>query len=231
MSTTTDSPLSPSEPAADPPLALPADGPGKVIVGLGNPGEKYSETRHNYGFWVVEELARRWRVELEGDSCRCLLASDAGNLLAQPQTFMNRSGLAVRCLAEKWGFRPRDFLMVFDDIDLPLGTLRMRKSGGPGGHRGLESVIENLRTTDVPRLRIGIRPATSEESASQGSAALPTSTQTQGQLSDFVLAPFSAAERSTVEAEIQRAADACQCWLEQGADRAMANFNGTNPES
>lgn len=193
---------------------------GRGIVGLGNPGEQYRDTRHNYGFWVVEELARRWRVELTGDSCHCRLARAERALLVQPQTFMNRSGYALRCLAEKWAYRPGDFLIVYDDIDLQLGTLRMRKSGGPGGHRGLESVIENFRTTEVPRLRVGIQPVVVEASAIDSEPAVS--------LADFVLAPFSPAERVMVDREIQRAADACECWLSDGVERAMGRFNGSD---
>src|SRR6185503_4967604 len=129
----------------------------RLILGLGNPGERYRDTRHNAGFRVVEELARRWGLHLDRQECNAFVAQGEA-LLAMPQTYMNRSGWAARCLVETHGIDPLDVLVVYDEVALPLGRLRLRKSGSPGGHRGLESVIENLRTDQVPRLRLGIAP-------------------------------------------------------------------------
>ena len=106
----------------------------KGIFGLGNPGVQYRGTRHNCGFRVVDELARRWNVDFEDRGCRSLIARGGPAHLVKPQTYMNRSGFAARCLVEKWGYRAGEILVVFDDIDLPLGTLRLRASGSPGGH-------------------------------------------------------------------------------------------------
>lgn len=184
--------------------------PSRAVVGLGNPGEEYARTRHNLGFWVVDELARRWTLSLREGACHSRLGRGERALLVQPLTYMNRSGYTIRCLAEKWGYRAADLLVVFDDVDLPLGTLRLRSAGGPGGHRGLESVIENLRTTEVARLRLGIRPAAGDD----------------GDLSDFVLAPFGSDEEELATLAVERAADACECWLDEGAERAMSLFNG-----
>jgi PTH1 family peptidyl-tRNA hydrolase len=134
-------------------------------------------------------------------------------LLAQPQTYMNRSGYAARCLLESYpAIEPAAVLVVYDEINLPLGKLRLRKSGSPAGHRGIESILENLRTDQVPRLRLGIAP----ESGSPAGEDWP----------DFVLAPFVAEEAETVAAMILRAADACETWWREGAEAAMRKFNG-----
>lgn len=133
-------------------------------------------------------------------------------LLALPQTYMNRSGYAARCLAERHGFAPEDVLVVYDEIYLPLGRLRLRRSGSPGGHRGMESVVENLRSDDVPRLRLGV---------ARGDGATPGGDD----LADFVLSPFAPDERPAVDDMIAKAADACLAWLDQGIEAAMNAFN------
>jgi PTH1 family peptidyl-tRNA hydrolase len=183
----------------------------RLILGLGNPGERYRDTRHNVGFRVVEELARRRGVRLRTSECASLVGEVPELVLAQPQTYMNRSGYAARCLLERRGLAPQDLLIVFDDVHLPLGKLRLRPSGSPGGHRGMESVLENLRSAEVPRLRLGVGPE--EEVAGE-------------ELADYVLEPFAKGEREAVETMIARAADACECWLADGAETAMNRFNG-----
>ena len=203
----------------------------KLVVGLGNPGPEYEQTRHNVGFWVLDELARRrglaWR-----DCCRAAFAS-TGELeaavsdervergceravldLAKPQTFMNRSGLSVRCLMEQFGYDVSNILVVFDDVALPLGRLRLRIRGSTGGHRGLASVIHQVRTQELSRLRFGILP---EEPL-------------DGELPEFVLAPFARGELERVEAEVQRAADCCESWAADGAQVAMNEYNRVNNE-
>ena len=137
----------------------------RLILGLGNPGERYRDTRHNVGFRVVEELARRRGVRLRTAECASLVGEGPELVLAQPQTYMNRSGYAARCLLERRGLAPQDLLIVFDDVHLPLGRLRLRPSGSPGGHRGMESVLENLRSAEVPRLRLGVGPTEQEVAA------------------------------------------------------------------
>lgn len=185
----------------------------RLILGLGNPGERYRDTRHNAGFLVVEELARRWGVRLDRRECNAFVGGEQdGTLLALPQTYMNRSGWAARCLVETHALDPAGVLVVYDEVALPLGKLRLRKLGSPGGHRGLESVIENLRTDQVPRLRLGISP---EDGPPRGE-----------DLVEFVLAPFPADQREAVEAMVSRAADACEVWVGEGAEAAMAKFNG-----
>src|SRR5262245_47568411 len=190
-----------------------------LILGLGNPGPEYRETRHNVGFRVVEELARRRGVEFPGAAraeCGALVAAAPGPgpglTLAQPQTYMNRSGYAARCLAEVRGFAPEEILVVYDEVALPLGRLRLRRAGSPAGHRGMESILQQLQTDQVPRLRLGVA---AEAGPPPGEA-----------LAEFVLSPFAAAEREAAEAMIERAADACEAWLAEGPDAAMARFNG-----
>ncbi len=186
----------------------------RIILGLGNPGERYAATRHNVGFRVVEELARRRGTPLAGRECNAWVAG-GDLLLAAPQTYMNRSGHAARCLRERRGVAPEDFLVVYDEIHLPLGTLRLRRDGSPAGHRGMESVLENLGTDRVPRLRLGV-----------GSGDGPPAGD---DLVAFVLEPFAAGERQRVEAMILRAADACEVWAADGAEAAMQRFNGPLP--
>src|SRR5687767_11768291 len=128
-----------------------------LVVGLGNPGAEYRDTRHNVGFRVVEEVARRAGLRLRGGECNSLVASSGDLLLALPQTFMNRSGYAVRCLVERYELAPPSVLVVLDEVALPLGRLRVRGSGSPGGHRGLESILESLQSDAVARLRLGVR--------------------------------------------------------------------------
>ena len=128
----------------------------RLILGLGNPGEPYRDTRHNVGFRVVEELARRWEIPLDGSECNSLVgrfvfkgtAGEDPVLLVKPRTYMNRSGWAARCFAERHGLDPAAVLVVYDEVNLPLGKLRLRRAGSPAGHRGLESVIENLRSAE-----------------------------------------------------------------------------------
>jgi len=191
----------------------------RLVLGLGNPGERYADTRHNLGFRVVDELARRLGVRLRGGLCGALWATTDEVDLAAPQTYMNRSGYSARCLAERNGHSPEDILVVYDEVHLPLGRLRLRGRGSPGGHRGMESIIENLRTTGVPRLRLGVAPHDGE-----GTAASVTGGG--GSLPDFVLAPFRPAERETAEEMVQRAADCALSWVRRGVDATMNEYNG-----
>ena len=185
------------------------EAPRRLILGLGNPGDRYRNTRHNVGFEVVGELARRRSIRLSKLDCNTLLAEGDDVTLGMPQTYMNRSGYAARCLVERKGFEPGNILVVFDEVNLPLATLRLRTQGSPGGHRGMESVIRSLNTDRVPRLRLGIGP---EEGTTED-------------LVEFVLEPFEAAEREPVKEMIERAADACESWLELGPERTMNRFN------
>lgn len=203
--------------AGDAAKEAPPESGRRLLLGLGNPGSEYRDTRHNLGARVVEELARRAGRELAPGECRSLFSRAEGYDLAVPQTYMNRSGFAARCLCERYGYRPQDVLVIFDDLSLPVGKLRLRASGSPGGHRGMESVLESLRTGEVPRLRLGIAPVSQE-----GEAVV----EEPEDVVDFVLSPFSEGEIDRIEEEITRAADACEYWLEHGVTATMNRFNG-----
>jgi PTH1 family peptidyl-tRNA hydrolase len=190
-------------------------GATRLVLGLGNPGPKYADTRHNLGFRVVDALAGRLGIAVDRTECNALIGGrrigDPGEvLLAKPLTYMNRSGHAARCLVERRGLEPPAVLVVYDEVSLPLGRLRLRPSGSPGGHRGMESVIASLRTEDVARLRLGIGP----EGGVPGEEML-----------DFVLEPFARDEREAAAEMVERAADACRVWIEQGGQAAMNRFN------
>jgi PTH1 family peptidyl-tRNA hydrolase len=223
----------------------------RLILGLGNPGEQYRATRHNVGFRVVEELARRRQARLDRLECNALTArvevAAAENapaaaspppgplavLLAQPQTYMNRSGFAARCLLELHGLAPDQVLVVYDEVNLPFGRLRLRRAGSPAGHRGIESILENLRTDQVPRLRVGIAGPDGPSAGGAGGAGGPADAAAAGDagaagnaMVAHVLSPFTAAEEEALAPVIRRATDACEVWLREGIDAAMSRFNG-----
>jgi PTH1 family peptidyl-tRNA hydrolase len=160
---------------------------------------------------VVERLCAARRLGFDREECRSLVAERDGVRFCQPQTYMNRSGWALRCLAERHGLEPAAILVVYDEVALPLGRMRARARGGAAGHRGMESVLENLRTEEVPRLRLGV-------GAAEGETRSPD-------LATYVLAPFLPAEAATVEELIARAAAAVEVWLEAGIEAVMNRFN------
>lgn len=164
---------------------------------------------------MVDELARRQGIVLTAGECNSAVGRLPGDtlVLAQPHTYMNRSGYAARCLVERYGFDPGDMLVVYDEVALPLGRLRLRPGGSPAGHRGLESVIHELRSDEIPRLRLGI--------AADGDDAEPPA-----DLAEYVLEPFAAEEEEAVGEMVSRAAAACQAWLDDGVETAMNRFNG-----
>jgi PTH1 family peptidyl-tRNA hydrolase len=188
-----------------------------LIVGLGNPGSKYQGTRHNLGFRVVDELAARRRRTLDREACASMVAEDGDVLLVKPVTYMNRSGYAVRCLLEQRNLTPDKMLVIYDEVHLPLGSLRLRGGGEPAGHRGMESIVRNVQTTQFPRLRMGV-------GGPDGAPAAET-------LADYVLEEFGPDEMGPAEEMVGRAADAVEAWLSQGLDEAMNQFNRTPPSS
>ncbi|MBI2873227.1 MAG: aminoacyl-tRNA hydrolase [Chloroflexi bacterium] len=184
----------------------------RVIVGLGNPGRQYDATRHNVGFWCMDELARRHGMQFERRHRLALIAQGqiAGGpvVLAKPRTFMNRSGEAVRYLLDRFHSVPGELLVINDDMDLPAGKLRLRPRGSSGGHHGLDSIIAQVGTQEFPRVRIGVgRPPSTAEGV------------------EHVLGGFSRTERALVDDAIRRAADAVEAVLSQGIDVAMNLFN------
>jgi PTH1 family peptidyl-tRNA hydrolase len=184
-----------------------------LIVGLGNPGPKYEWTRHNCGFMVVDELARRLGREIRAPECQALTArvtiGDQASLLAKPQTFMNLSGVAVAALKTKYGIEDlSSILVISDDLALPFGRIRLRQQGGAGGQKGLKSVIEKLDAQDFPRVRLGIAPDHPINDAA-----------------DFVLTEFPKKDRDALSEMVARAADAVESVLTTGIGNAMSKYN------
>jgi PTH1 family peptidyl-tRNA hydrolase len=186
----------------------------KLIVCLGNPGGKYRDTRHNIGFAVVDELARRGRVEFDSAPVEALVAKVRGAepvLLAKPMTFMNASGEAVGGLARYFKIEPADLLIVVDEVQLPLGKLRARARGSAGGHNGLKSLIAHMGD-EFARLRIGVGRGDQRRD-----------------LADHVLARFEADEAAEVERMTTRAADASEMFITSGIEAVMNAYNGGDP--
>lgn len=198
-----------SEPAWVPPVSL--------VVGLGNPGQAYLNTRHNVGFLLLDRLISRWQaneISLIPQGICYTAVSDQGSLLAmKPMTYMNLSGDAVSALSEVAPVTPARMLICYDDVSLPLGTLRVRASGSAGGHKGLQHILGVLESDAVPRLRLGIDSAGREGSP----------------LKDFVLQPFAAEEQDLVLRVLDRAADAVDAWLHQDIQAVMGQYNGPVP--
>ncbi|PJF41301.1 MAG: aminoacyl-tRNA hydrolase [Chloroflexi bacterium] len=185
-----------------------------LIVGLGNPGKKYANNRHNFGFRVVDALAQRHGMMLAKKEKNALTASGIINghkvLLAQPQTYMNNSGQAVRGLVDFYKLSLENLLVISDDLDIPLGTIRLRRGGGPGGQNGLRSIIQHLGTRDFNRLRLGIgRPPGKMEA------------------SNYVLTDFEGDDAILAQEVVDRAVLAVEAWLADGIDLTMTRFNGT----
>ena len=184
----------------------------KLIAGLGNPGAKYKGTRHNVGFEVVDALASRQRLawesaKVEGLVARARFGAEPA-LLLKPLTFMNLSGDAVQGLAHYFKIDVPDIIVVTDDVNLPLGRLRARKSGTEGGHNGLRSVAQRLGTIEYPRLRVGVGRGDGDR-----------------ELADHVLSKFEPDEMPGIEAAIARAADAAELFVTDGIDVVMNRFN------
>ena len=188
--------------------------PMHLIVGLGNPGAEYAKTRHNAGFLLVERLAELWRAGWTKErkfAARVARAEWLGRkvLLAEPQTFMNLSGESVGGLVQFYQVPLEKILVVVDDADLPVGEIRLRPGGGTGGHHGLESVTQHLGSKAFPRLRIGI--GRQDE---------------MREITGHVLGKFSAGESALLEKVLERAAGQIECWLGDGLQKAMSQFNG-----
>ena len=184
----------------------------KLIVGLGNPGKKYQHTRHNIGFLVIDRIAEQNLIAVKRKLCDALVGEGFLNreriVLAKPQTFMNRSGAAVKDILGKYRGTAEDLLVVYDDLDLPFGRIRIRPQGSAGGHRGIQSIQEHLAGAPFCRVRVGIgRPPEGLDAAG------------------YVLEPFSAVERSELREKIDRAAASVECILKDGVESAMARFN------
>ncbi len=193
------------------PLVIP-----QLIVGLGNPGSKYDKTRHNIGFEAIDHLAQRWQVSLsdhkkfQGIAGEGLTGYQKIRLL-KPQTFMNLSGQSVRAVLDWYKLDPTQVLVIYDDLDLPLGKLRMRLSGSAGGHNGMKSIISHLGTPAFPRLRLGIG-------------------KSQDETISHVLGKFSIAEAPIVREVLELSSDAVQLALRQGVEKSMSLYNSRSVE-
>lgn len=183
----------------------------KIIVGLGNPGEKYLKTRHNFGFMVIDRLAQQLETECSQKKFQSFFCKKSVEqeeiILLKPQTFMNLSGVAVREAVDMYKCALQNLMVVCDDLDLPLGKIRIRRNGGCGGHRGLESVAASMGSTGFPRLKIGIgRPAA-------------------GEPGNYVLSVFSREEEAVAAEAIGKACQALKTWIFEGIDACMNKFN------
>jgi len=183
-----------------------------AVVGLGNPGRRYSGTRHNVGFTFIRKTAREWKVKLR----KKIFFSKAGEvkrkeekiLLALPQTYMNKSGLTVKKIMEGRDIKPEHLVVVYDDLDISLGEIRIRKRGGPGTHKGMISIVEEIRTEEFPRIRVGLGPLPNNENAV-----------------NYVLSSFDKAEESRLEEGLRKARKALEMILSGEVERAMNTYN------
>ncbi|HMQ17304.1 MAG TPA: aminoacyl-tRNA hydrolase [Phycisphaerae bacterium] len=185
----------------------------KLVAGLGNPGPRYDGSRHNVGFEVVEELARRWKAgALRFDRDYEALVGEAQPpagrvLLLKPMTYMNLSGRSVSAVARFYKLDPGSLMVVYDDLDLPVGQVRIRAGGSAGGHKGMADVISAVGSPDIARVRIGIGKVHRAETV------------------DHVLSRFAPDEREDIEQAVRTATDAVECWVAESIDVAMNRFN------
>jgi peptidyl-tRNA hydrolase, PTH1 family len=193
-----------------------------LLVGLGNPGEKYRQTRHNIGFMVIDALAERWRISITAHK-RFLGEFGEGQSqqgkpvqLLKPTTFMNNSGQSVRAALDWYKRPPESVLVIYDDLDLPVGKLRLRLQGSAGGHNGMKSLIAHLQTPNFARLRLGIG---NPRQPGEPKDAIP-----------HVLGPFAVAEKKLVAATIDLAIEAIEMSLSQGVEQAMNRYNSRTAE-
>ncbi|MCX8159515.1 MAG: aminoacyl-tRNA hydrolase [Candidatus Saccharicenans sp.] len=189
-----------------------------LVVGLGNPGTEYSQTRHNAGFLVVQSLARDWHLQLKTRAYRCRLAETRWHrttvILALPQTYMNLSGQAVLALLTGYRLKPQNLIVVYDDLDLDVGQIRVRASGSPGSHRGMQSIVEAIGTQDFPRVRVGIGPKPEGRDAAE-----------------YVLEEFLPEEREKLQPALDRACRAVEMIVGGDLPRAMNLFNRKKQET
>jgi peptidyl-tRNA hydrolase, PTH1 family len=183
-----------------------------LVAGLGNPGEQYAQTPHNLGFHVVDRLAARHGIRLTRRECQAFIGqgtiSGKTVLLAQPQTYMNLSGVAIKPLMERNDVSPSELILVYDELDLPWGSLRVRPKGSAAGHNGIADVIEKIGTQEFPRIRLGVHPG---------------NTLSSGR--DYLLSRFTRQQKETLDAFIDLGADAAESVIAEGVEKSMAKFN------
>ena len=185
--------------------------PCNLIVGLGNPGRRYEMTKHNVGFWLIDEILQRCGIKRLKGMCGALAGmtnwNGDGPMYAKPTTYMNNSGEAVAALVRRFDLSLSDLCVVYDDLNLDIGVLRFRKKGSDGGHNGMKSIIRHLDTEEFPRLRIGI--------------GAPSHSQV-----NYVLSEFDELDQVLIDRVVRRAADAVEILIEHGVQTAMSQFNG-----
>tara|TARA_Y100001970_G_C14236227_1_gene861964 strand:- start:3073 stop:3630 length:558 start_codon:yes stop_codon:yes gene_type:complete len=182
-----------------------------AFVGLGNVGDQYSNTKHNAGFWALDEYAKRNKMVFEAGNGQYVYAKRKNNkvLLVKPTTMMNKSGIAVKEVMDHWCLLPSDVFVVFDDVDLPLGAIRIRPQGGDGCHKGLENIIYQIQTNQFPRMRLGIAVFSEDVRPSE----------------KYVLSPFNGDSKKEADVMIGTCADAMQNILMHGLNQTMNHFN------
>ena len=182
-----------------------------VIVGLGNPGRKYENTKHNMGFLTVDAFAEKHGIKVNRIKHKGLVGegfiSGKKVLLVKPQTYMNLSGQCVREIVAYYGIEPEELMVIYDDVDIPMGAIRIRKKGSAGTHNGMRSIIYDLQFDNFPRLRMGIGK------------------ENRAEMVDFVLSGFAADEKDKIKAAIDNSVAALDAWLDKGIDIAMGEYN------
>ena len=188
----------------------------KIIAGLGNPGKEYENTKHNVGFLTIDILAEKYGIKVNKIKFKGLVGEGMIGtekvILVKPQTYMNLSGQCIREIVAFYKLDMEDLVVIYDDIDLPMGNLRIRKKGSAGTHNGMRSIIYDLQDDGFPRVRVGIGG------------------ERKGDLANYVISGFSGDDRKLIEEAIVKAADAVACLVEDGIDRAMVDYNTKKPK-
>ena len=180
-----------------------------ILVGLGNPGTKYSSTKHNFGYWVIDAIINQCSLKLKSGKGDYLYAQHGESFLVKPTSYMNNSGVAIKQILNYYKASIEDLIIIYDDIDLPLGTIRFKDKGGPAGHRGIENIIYQLRSESFLRLRLGI--------AVDGLRMRPSE--------NYVLSPFPKGCKEDIDLVINKSIDGLEYLLDNGITKTMNKFN------
>ncbi len=183
-----------------------------LVAGLGNPGEQYEFTPHNLGFLVVDRLAAIWNIPIKRFDSKAIVGITPDVMLAKPQTFMNLSGTSIKPLMTKHGLGPKDLILIYDELDLPWGEVRIRPKGRAGSHNGLISVVQSLGTEEFVRVRVGAHPGHPLKSGS-----------------DYLLSPFSRQQKKELDELSGFAAEAVNSIIAEGVEKSMTKFNRRAP--
>ncbi|MCX6012231.1 MAG: aminoacyl-tRNA hydrolase [Chloroflexi bacterium] len=194
----------------------------KLIIGLGNPGRTYLNNRHNVGFQCIDVLSKKVSIEIDQRKAHSSLGKgtieDEEVVLAKPRTFMNASGSAVQALRDKFKAKTADIIVIYDDVDLPLGKIRIRQVGSAGGHNGIKSIIQNIGSNEFIRIRVGIGPLTNNDPSSPSNSK---GTRTP----EFVLSNFNTVEKKIIKEACETVIEAVCCIISEGIAAAMNKFN------